>query len=167
MSSLGHDDIPRYKKKAKHSPPKKAKHKHEFMPCVLEFEVPRYDKQHGQVMVKDVRIDGYCPICGKIDRPHNWEHWWTHDVRYDGFSRAFLMQSSEAAKRELDPATRTLPTFWVDDWMFPKYVSLSGLELRTCYCPICDKHFEVRSNDSMGSCPDCGHHVVLHREGEE
>lgn len=37
------------------------------------------------------------------------------------------------------------------------------LELRTCYCPICDKHFEVRSNDSGGSCPDCGHHVVLHR----
>lgn len=36
-------------------------------------------------------------------------------------------------------------------------------ELRTCYCPICDKHFEVRSNDSGGSCPDCGHHVVLHR----
>lgn len=41
-----------------------------------------------------------------------------------------------------------------------------GLELRTCYCPICDKHFEVRSNDSMGHCPDCGHHVVLHIEGE-
>lgn len=37
------------------------------------------------------------------------------------------------------------------------------LELRTCYCPICDKHFQVRSNDSMGNCPDCGHHVVLHR----
>ena len=35
------------------------------------------------------------------------------------------------------------------------------LELRTCYCPLCDKHFEVRSNDSMGDCPDCGHHVVL------
>jgi hypothetical protein len=37
------------------------------------------------------------------------------------------------------------------------------LELRTCYCPLCDKHFEVCSNDSMGDCPDCGHHVVLHR----
>lgn len=35
-------------------------------------------------------------------------------------------------------------------------------ELRTCYCPICDKHFQVRLNDSGGSCPDCGHHVVLH-----
>lgn len=39
-----------------------------------------------------------------------------------------------------------------------------AFELRTCYCPICDKHFEVRSNDSMGDCPDCGHHVVLWRE---
>lgn len=36
-------------------------------------------------------------------------------------------------------------------------------ELRTCYCPICDKHFEIHSNDSGGSCPDCGHHVVLHK----
>ncbi len=36
-----------------------------------------------------------------------------------------------------------------------------GLGLRTCYCPLCDKHFEVRSNDSSGNCPDCGHHVVL------
>lgn len=40
-------------------------------------------------------------------------------------------------------------------------------ELRTCYCPICDKHFEVRSNDSMGDCAECGHHVVLHRRDEE
>ncbi len=36
-------------------------------------------------------------------------------------------------------------------------------DLRTCYCPLCDKHFRVRSNDSSGSCPDCGHHVVLHK----
>lgn len=37
--------------------------------------------------------------------------------------------------------------------------------LRTCYCPLCDKHFEVRSNDSSGDCPDCGHHVVLYSRG--
>ena len=37
-------------------------------------------------------------------------------------------------------------------------------ELRTCYCPVCDKHFEVRSNASSGYCPDCGHHVVLRCE---
>lgn len=40
------------------------------------------------------------------------------------------------------------------------------LEVRTCYCPICDKHFEIHSNDSMGSCPVCGHHVVLHLKEE-
>ena len=38
-----------------------------------------------------------------------------------------------------------------------------AFELRTCYCPVCDKHFEVRSNDSSGVCPDCGHHVVLRK----
>lgn len=36
------------------------------------------------------------------------------------------------------------------------------LELRTCYCPLCDKHFGILSDDSMGNCPECGHHVVLH-----
>lgn len=35
------------------------------------------------------------------------------------------------------------------------------IELRTCYCPLCDKHFRIRSNKSSGHCPDCGHHVVL------
>lgn len=39
-------------------------------------------------------------------------------------------------------------------------------ELRTGYCPLCDKDIKVRSNDSMGHCPDCGHDVVLHIEGE-
>lgn len=37
------------------------------------------------------------------------------------------------------------------------------VELRTCYCPFCDKHFEVRTDDRQGSCPGCGRHVVLHR----
>lgn len=57
---------------------------------------------------------------------------------------------------------------WVDEHFVELTPDLMGkkyepLELRTCYCPICDKHFQVRSNDSGGSCPDCGHHVVLHR----
>ena len=56
---------------------------------------------------------------------------------------------------------------WVDEHFVELTPDLMGKkyespELRTCYCPICDKHFEVRSNDSMGNCPDCGHHVVLH-----
>ena len=38
------------------------------------------------------------------------------------------------------------------------------VQWRTCYCPICDKHFGIVSNDSMGNCPECGHHVVLHRK---
>ena len=43
----------------------------------------------------------------------------------------------------------------------------TAAELRTCYCPVCDKHFKVRSNDSAGNCPDCGHRVVLRvKEGE-
>ena len=45
-----------------------------------------------------------------------------------------------------------------------KKTAETELELRTGYCPICDKDVEVRSDDSMCHCPECGHHIVLHRE---
>lgn len=60
----------------------------------------------------------------------------------------------EQAWEKLARITGEREAAWLDE----------AFELRTCYCPLCDKHFEVRSNDSMGDCPDCGHHVVLHRK---
>jgi DNA-directed RNA polymerase subunit RPC12/RpoP len=66
----------------------------------------------------------------------------------------------EALKAERDDLRKDVAVL-TSDLMGKKY---EPLELCTCYCPICDKHFEVRSNDSMGNCPDCGHHVVLHEE---
>lgn len=35
---------------------------------------------------------------------------------------------------------------------------------KTGYCPICDKDVEVRTNDSMVNCPDCGHHLAMHNK---
>lgn len=34
-------------------------------------------------------------------------------------------------------------------------------ELRTCYCPTCDRHFKIRPTDSGGNCPDCGRRVEV------
>lgn len=36
--------------------------------------------------------------------------------------------------------------------------------VKTGYCPLCEMTIVVVSNDSMGKCPKCGHHIVLHGE---
>lgn len=38
------------------------------------------------------------------------------------------------------------------------------MKIKSGYCPICDKSINVCSNDIMCSCPDCGHHIMLHNE---
>lgn len=58
-----------------------------------------------------------------------------------------------------------------DAYAPPKFCDNCGAHMdepiKTCYCPVCDKHFRIRSNESSGSCPDCGHHVVLCEEESE
>lgn len=44
---------------------------------------------------------------------------------------------------------------------------LSEVELKTGYCPNCDKTIEIHSDSSMCSCPVCGHHIVLHGANKE
>ena len=33
------------------------------------------------------------------------------------------------------------------------------MDIRTVYCPICDKHMYVEPNSSIGHCPICNHHL--------
>ena len=33
------------------------------------------------------------------------------------------------------------------------------MEIRTVYCPICDKHMYVESDTSIAHCPTCNHHI--------
>ena len=40
------------------------------------------------------------------------------------------------------------------------------MEIKSGYCPICDKEIIVCSSDIMCNCPDCGHHIVLHNENK-
>lgn len=112
-----------YKKKSQAKPPKKSKHKHEYEPCVLEFYGCRLDQAHGFVYDEPrVKFNRYCLICGKlggltsedIGRWHKPGHypWWVSECL------------TEEGEKELNPTTRTLPTFWVDDPYSPKYVEV-------------------------------------------
>ncbi len=38
---------------------------------------------------------------------------------------------------------------------------------KTGYCPLCDKEFLFDTNDRMGNCPECGHHLNLHTVAEQ
>ena len=33
------------------------------------------------------------------------------------------------------------------------------MDIKTVYCPICDKHMYVETNTTIGHCPICNHHI--------
>lgn len=115
------DDTPRYKKKSTAKPPKKAKHKHLAEPCVMEYPFHWYKKPHEQNGRMCNAIGAYCPICGKIGELLHYNRWY---VKGGSLSTVDLFaEFTEEAMRELDPDTRTLPTFSIND-PFAKYVTL-------------------------------------------
>ena len=114
------DDIPRYKKKSNSKAPPKSKHKHRYEPCVIEYPALWYTKEHLRGGEKQVKINGYCQVCGKIGEI-NLEQWYGSVYHVTGIS----IEPTEQTQRELNPETRTLPTFQVDD-PFAKFVELGG-----------------------------------------
>ena len=108
-----------YKKKAKKNTPPKAKHKHVFLPCVLEYEDVEFDKERGMVPVLRERIDGYCPMCGKIGDT-DFRTWYTRRTSFGWLTH----EMTPEGKRELNRETRTLPTFRAKDGFFSKFVEL-------------------------------------------
>ena len=120
------EEIPKYKKKSKAKTPKKADHRHIFEPCVIEYICPyaEFTKEQGFKPGYKAKIDGYCPICGKIGTP-DMEPWLVKSDRW--YPDYGMNEPSESALRELNPKTRTLPTFDIgDDWIFAKFVNLEG-----------------------------------------
>ena len=109
-----------HRKRAKHKTVKKSRHKHDFHPCVFEFEGLHFNKMNGFVTIPDVSIGTYCPICGKIGSlcAQGWRQWKPPNSN----NRAGSFAYTDDAKRELDPQTRTLPTFWLRDKYSQKYV---------------------------------------------
>ena len=116
-----YDETPRHKKKSQAKPPAKAKHKHIFEPCILEFPHEWYLKEH--VRTTDDRkswIYGFCPVCGKIgevDRSR-----WLHKERDFLGSYMFVKDVlTDEGEKEMNSKTRTLPTFIVEN-PFAKFV---------------------------------------------
>ena len=90
---------------------KKSKHKHIYEPCVYEFLRERWDKRvHGLTKQKDVSLGTYCTVCGKVGKVEVIV-WNFRDLTDDEL-------------RQLNPDTRTLPTFWLDDVWKQKYVEV-------------------------------------------
>jgi hypothetical protein len=109
------NDIPKYRKKSTASPPAKAKHKHVYEPCLLDEPCEWYLKPHERSGKRYLRFASYCPICGKTNSGDH-ERWWTTIKKHNGVTSYIERVHTEEAERELDPTTRTLPVFKVDEW---------------------------------------------------
>ena len=110
-----------YKPTRKKKKPKKANHKHVYENCVFDivFEHGVLDPSHGFRDKICPSIGTYCPICGKIGSlcDSDNERWYEKPGHMLGVvNPIFHADLTEEGKRELDPATRTLPYFFVADW---------------------------------------------------
>ena len=122
-----YDDIPKYRKKSTAKPPKKSKHKHLCEYCILEYPEDWWNKDTGKKRKMWPHIGVYCPICGKIGSVTDKERWHKLEKRTNEFHTYYESVHTEEYERELNPRTRTLPTFSVDD-PFAKFVKLTTVE---------------------------------------
>ena len=117
------DEQTPYRKKSTARPPKKSKHKHLVEPCILEYPLMWHMKGQEKSRGNEAVFSGYCPICGKIGTLKDKSRWYSKNAVFIG---NYLMNETvltEEGKKEMDPETRTLPTFYVDD-PFAKFVEL-------------------------------------------
>ena len=117
------DEAPRHKKKAKKVTPKKARHKHEQANFVAIHTTPVLSREHGFITEDRYDIWLYCPICGKVFDRDTSPRWYTYNKKSRPELGIYLgLQYTEEAKREFDPATRTLPCYRLPDGIFTKYI---------------------------------------------
>ena len=122
-SATEYEDMTRYRKKSQPKTTKKSKHKHIFEPCVLELPIDWYKKEHERSGVIRSRIGYYCPMCGKLGEFQDKERWYQpKTIEYSHLS-IYSQKPTEECERELNPLTRTLPTFFVEDY-FQKFVEV-------------------------------------------
>lgn len=126
------NDIPKYRKKSTAKPPAKAKHKHMYEPCLLEYPVQWSLKPHERELYENgrvktrLRFSSYCPICGKTGET-DYGRWETTFKKHNGVISYLETVLTEEAERELNPATRTLPVFKIDGWR-EKFVDIEKNE---------------------------------------
>lgn len=117
------EEITPHRKRSQRKSPKKTDHKHDYQPCVFEYDSLEFDKAHGLVPGKIKTGFGmYCTICGKIggDGLARWTRWVTVNGGPAGHS-----EYTEEAEAELNPETRTLPTFRINDMWMQRFVDLN------------------------------------------
>ena len=123
----------KYKKKSNKNPPTKTKHKHNYTPCVFEYNSLRLDKAQGfKYDVPAWEIGGYCPVCGKIgfcEEEYNYinptyvEN--LKNLKAQNFVHCQEDFYNEKAKKEFNPETRRIPYFFIDDIYFQKFVDIN------------------------------------------
>ena len=121
------NDVPKYKKKSAAKAPKKAKHKHLCEPCILEYPVDWWNKEHLRKPEMKSVIGAYCPICGKIGEVKNREIWYTRDNAFIGNMQFTETVLTVEGQKQINKETRTIPTFRLND-PFDKFVTLSESE---------------------------------------
>lgn len=107
------EEVMPYKKKSQAKSPRKSKHKHKYELCLVEYPQQWYLKEHARNDEKTTDISAYCPMCGKRGPVKNLEQWILSERPMGcGFIRQVV---TEEYMKELNPETRTLPTFWIDE----------------------------------------------------
>lgn len=121
------NEIPKYKKKSPAKPPKKSKHKHDYIPCILSYPEDWWNKKHlRNRKMKDV-IAAYCPICGKLGDIKDRSIWYKRETVFINNIQFTESMFTEEGERQMNKRTRTIPTFIVED-PFAKFVSLPDQE---------------------------------------
>lgn len=115
------NEVMPYRKKSQRKPPPKAKHRHDYQPCLIMSDGIEIDKAHGVIpKTKDqLHFGSYCTICGKIGSP-DFDRW--HITIHEG--DCVRPGYTDEALKELNPETRTLPTFYVPDCFSQRFVDL-------------------------------------------
>ena len=117
------EDTAPHKKKSKSKSPKKSDHKHLIEPCVVSYQREWFLKEHVRSDERKLTIEGYCPICGKLNSLDDRSKWYKQVLRQGVAFRYYETVLTEEGEREMNPETRTLPYFEIDN-PFDKNVRL-------------------------------------------
>lgn len=71
-----------------------------------------YSAEKGFYKTTELNVGTYCPLCGKVGAVEDIEF----KVNTSPLNKFYCYEWSEKAKREFDPATRTLPFFKLDQF---------------------------------------------------
>lgn len=116
-------EVSSYKKKSTGTGTKKSKHKHIYEPCILSYPDDWWNKVHLRHSQRTPFFGAYCPVCGKIGSVKDHSRWYKKEAVFTGNVQWARTVLTEEGEREMNPRTRTLPYFEIDD-PFAKFVEL-------------------------------------------